>query len=172
MKVITKDDAAGLLNVEALDSFVIQRCHALKVVGSAYTIPDDTASKTALAKFLAYLLLKHSEVCVYLTGWNLRPTAEHLELLYGYRRSRGETRTLTEAPLHVFDQSGSDALASVLCMVFYFALEAWVFDAEGKTVIRFSHDGRIETRADEHRDIVDFASEPGKYLKALGARAA
>ena len=35
-------------------------------------------------------------------------------------------------------------------------------------MIRISHDGRIEVRADEHGDIVDFASEPEKYLKALG----
>jgi len=172
MNVMTKDDAAVLLQADGLDSFVNQRCEELKVVGSAYAIPDDTASKTALAKFLSYLLLKEPQVCVYLTGWSLRPTAEHLDLLYGYRRSTGEMRPLSEAPLHVFDRSESDALASILCLVFYFALEAWVFDAEGSTMIRFSHDGRIEVRSDEHRDIVDFASEPAKYLKALGASAA
>ena len=132
MKVITKDDAAGLLSVDALDVFVNQRCDELKVVGKACTIPADTTSKTALAKFLCYLLLKQPEVCVYLTGWNLRPAAEHLDLLYGYRRSMGEMRSLSEAPLHVFDQSGTDALASILCLVFYFSLEAWVFDTAGQ----------------------------------------
>jgi hypothetical protein len=169
---MTKDDAAGLLNVDGLDSFVNQRCDELRLVGSAYTVPDDTGSKTALAKFLTYLLLKQPEVCVYLTGWSLRPTSEHLDLLLGYRRSAGEMRPLSEAPLHLFDQNGSDALASILCLVFYFALEAWIFDSEGKTMIRISHDGQIEVRADGQGDLVDFASEPGKYLKALGARAA
>jgi len=106
------------------------------------------------------------------TGWGLRPTAEQLDLLYGYRRSVGETRMLTEAPLHLFDQSGSDALGSILCLVFYFALEAWVFDVAGTTMIRISHDGRIETRSSGRGDLVDFAGEPEKYLKALGARAA
>jgi hypothetical protein len=172
MKVFTKDDAAELLRVAGLDSFVCERCDQLQVVGSGYTIPSDTASKTALARFLTHLLLKQPEMCVYVTGWGLRPTAEHLDLLYGYRRSAGETRSLSEAPLHVFDQSGSDALASILCLVFYFALEAWVFDVAGTTMIRISHDGRIETRAGRQGDLVDFASEPEKYLKALGARAA
>ena len=172
MKVTTKDDAAGLLKVDALDSFVIQRCEEMQLVGSGCRIPEDTASQTALAKFFSYLLLKHSEVCVYLTGWGLRPTAEQLDLLYGYRRSMGEMRSLSEAPLHLFDQSGTEALASILCMVFYFALEACVFDVEGKTMIRISHDGRIEVRSDEHGDLADFAGEPEKYLKALGARAA
>jgi hypothetical protein len=172
MRVLTKDDAAGLLKGEELDSFVAQRCDQLRLVGSAYTIPDDTGSKTALAKFLTHLLLKQPEVCVYLTGWGLRPTSEQLDLLLGYRRSTGETRSLSEAPLHVFGQDGNDALASILCLVFYFALEAWVFDAEGKTMIRFSHDGQIEVRANGEGDLVAFASEPEKYLKALGARAA
>jgi hypothetical protein len=172
MNVLTKDDASSLLKVDALDSFVAQRCEELRLVGSAYTIPDDTVSKTALAKFLTYLLLKHSKVCVYLTGWGLRPTSEHLDLFYGYRRSAGEARSLSEAPLHVFGQDGNEALASILCMVFYFALEAWVFDGEGKTMLRINHDGRIETRADGEGDLVDFASEPQKYLKAIGARAA
>ncbi|MGC2209689.1 MAG: hypothetical protein WA532_06210 [Candidatus Korobacteraceae bacterium] len=171
MKAMTKDDAAGWLTANTLDDFVNQRCDELKVVSKPCAIPEDSASKTALAKFLSYLLLRQPEVCVYLTGWSLRPTAEHLDLLYGYRCSRGEMRPLSEAPLHVFDQSETDALASILCLVFYFALEAWVFDTQGKTVIRISHDGRMEVRADEHRDIVDFASEPEKYLKALGARA-
>lgn len=172
MRAMTKDDAAEFLKVDALDSYVNQRCEQLKVVGNAYTIPDDATSKTALAKFLTYLLLKQPEVCVYLTGWNLRPATEQLDLLYGYRRAWGEMRSLSEAPLHVFDQSGNDALASVLCLAFYFSLEAWVFDTEGKTMIRVSQDGRIEVRADEHGDIVDFARAPEKYLKALGARAA
>jgi hypothetical protein len=171
MKVITKDDAAGWLRVDGLDGFVNQRCDELKVVGEACTIPADTTSKTALAKFLCYLLLKQPEVCVYLTGWSLRPATEHLDLLYGYRRSMGEMRPLSEAPLHVFEQSETDALVSVLCLVFYFALEAWVFDGEGKTMIRIGHDGRMEVRAEEQRDIVDFASEPEKYLKAIAASA-
>lgn len=172
MKVMTKDDAADLLKVEALDSFISERCEQLRLVGNAYTIPDETGLKTALAKFLSYLLLKQPEVCVYLTGWNLRPAAEQLDLLYAYRHAAGETRPLAEAPLHLFDQDGNEALASILCLVFYFALEAWVFDVAGKTMVRFSHDGQIEVRTDGQGDLVDFASEPGKYLKALGASAA
>jgi hypothetical protein len=172
MKVLTKDDAAELLRVDGLDSFVTERCDQLRVVGSGYSVSSDTASKTALAKFLAHLLLKQPEVCVYVTGWSLRPTAEHLDLLYGYRRSAGDTRMLAEAPFHLFDQNGSDALASILCLVFYFALEAWIFDVAGTTMIRISHDGQIETRTSGRGDLGDFAGDPERYLKALGARAA
>jgi hypothetical protein len=172
MKVLTKEGAASLLSVDLLDTFVSQRSEQLRMAGTAYKIPLDTGSKTALAKFFARLLLKQPEVCVYLTGWNLRPISEHLDLLYRYRLSAGETRQLSEAPVHVFDHTGSDALVSILCLVFYFALDAWVFDLEGKTLVRISHDGRIEVRAEDQGDIVDFAADPEKYLKPHVARAA
>jgi hypothetical protein len=172
MKVLTKDAAASLLNAGAVDTFVRLRSEQLHLAGPAYTIPSDTGAKTALAKFLAYLLLKQPEVCVYLTGWSLRPCSEHLDLFYGYRLAAGEMRPLSEAPVHVFDRTANDALVSVLCMVFYFALDACVFDLEGKTMIRIGHDGRIEIRADHPGDIVDFAANPEKYLTPFVAIAA
>jgi hypothetical protein len=172
MKVLTKEGAADLLSVDTLDTFLSQRSNRLHPVGAAYSIPPDSGAKTALAKFLAYLLLKHPEVCVYLTGWSLRPSSEHLDLFYGYRRSTGETRLLSEAPVHVFDRSASDELVSILCMMLYFGWDACVFDVDCTTMVRFTHDGRLEIRADNQRDFGDFAADPGRYLTPLLAKSA
>src|ERR1700687_5165982 len=112
MRVLTKEGAARFLGVDALDAFLSQRAGRLKLAGTAYPIPSDTRAKTALAKFLGYLLLKQPEVCLYLTGWSLRSSPEHLDLFYGYRLSAGAPARLAEAPVHVFEPAGSEALVS------------------------------------------------------------
>jgi hypothetical protein len=170
VKVLTKDDAASLLNAAELDSFIRKLSRQLQTSGASYAMSPDAQAKTALAKFLAYLLLKQAPVCVYLTSWGLRQYGEQLDLLYGYRRSAGETRTLSQAPVHVFDSTASEALVSVLCMVFYFSLEAWIFDLEGRTLIRINRDGRLEMQTEGEEDIRNFAGNPGKYLAPLLGR--
>src|ERR1700692_1981364 len=103
MNVLTKDDAARLLNQESLDSYIGQLSRQLSPNGAGYSVPSDTAAKISLVKFLTYLLLQQSGVCVYIPGWTLHPSSEHLDLFYGYRRASGELRHLSEAPLHHFD---------------------------------------------------------------------
>ena len=161
------NDAAQLPAVDGLDKFVGELFRRLPPVGSTYAIPSDAAAETTLAKFLACLLLKNSGVCVYLTGWNLQPASEHLDLFYGYRRSAGEMRLLAEAPVHHFDQASQDALVSVLCMVLYFGLEAAIFDMERKTLVRIDHQGWMEIQSSDVEDIREFAEDPEKFLKPL-----
>ena len=86
-------------------------------------------------------------------------------LLRGYRVASGEMRSLSVAPVHVFDSSASDALVSVLCLVLYFYLEAWIFDVEGKTLIGISRDGKLDIRTENVADIKSFGEDPEKYLQ-------
>lgn len=164
MEVLTKDEAANLLKVEELDDFIGNLAIHLPSAGSSYAIAPGAQAKTALAKFLAYLLLKQSGVCIYLTGWDMRQYSEHLDLFFGYRRSAGETRTFSEAPVHLFNRDAKDALVSILCLVLYFSLEAWIFDVEGLTLIRIGRDGKMDIQNEGEDDIRDFAKDPDKYL--------
>jgi hypothetical protein len=163
MKILSKEDARELLSGKSLDDFVSQLSSRLRQVGDAYSIPRDAGAKTALSRLFAYLLLRKSSVCVYLSGWNVWPSSENLDLFYGYRRSIGETRYLIEAPVHIFESTEHDALVSILCMVFYFVWDAWVFDIEEKALVRISHDEWLEVRADDDEAIKEFAAELEKY---------
>jgi hypothetical protein len=165
VKILTTDDAALLLGAGDLDLFLRRLTSRLPPAGPVYAISPDARAKTGLAKFLAYLLLKQSSVCIYLTGWGDRPYSEHLDLLRGYRVASGEMRSLSVAPVHVFDSSASDAMVSVLCLVLYFYLEAWIFDVEGKTLIGISRDGKLDIRTDNVEDIKSFGEDPEKYLQ-------
>jgi hypothetical protein len=158
-----------MLKVETLDSCLYQLSQRLLPAGTAFAIPPQSKSQTALAKFLAYLLLENSGVYVYLSRWSLHPSSEHLDLFYGYRRSVGENRPLSVAPVHFIEPASRHELESILCMVLFFGWEAWIFDETGNTLVRITNDGKLEVRAEGHTNIVAFAADPAKYFSPMAS---
>jgi hypothetical protein len=163
MKILTKENASEMLGGEMLDTFVSQLSSRLRLVGDTYSIPPDSGRKTALSRLLAYLLLRSPDVCIYVSGWGVWGSSENLDLFYGYRRSFGENRTLMEAPVHLFERSEEGTFVSILCMALYFVWDAWVFDTEGKVLVRISHDEWLEVRANDEDARKELASELEKY---------
>ena len=159
MKILTKEDAHELLQGETLDAFIAQLSSQLRLVGGTYSIPLNSGVQIAFSKLFAYLVLRDSPVCLYVTGWSV--CTEHLDLFYGYRRSVGDLRLLMEAPVHVFERNEEDALVSVLCMVFFFFWDAWVFDLAGRSLLRICHDGWMEVRAGDESAAKEIAAELG-----------
>ena len=68
------------------------------------------------------------------------------------------------------ERTEEDTFISILCMVFYFFWDAWVFDVEGKALVRISHDEWLEVRADDDEAIKEFVAELEKYGMPLLAR--
>lgn len=169
MQVLTKDDAAAVTHADGLENWLRELSLRLKPAGAAYAIPPQSRAQTALAKFLACLLLQGLGVYVYLSRWSLHPSSEHLNLFYGYRRSMGETRPLSEAPVHFFDPAAREELVSILCMVFYFGWDAWIYDGEGKMLMRATHDRGLEVLSDGKADIGAFAADPAKFFMPLAS---
>lgn len=165
MRILSKKDASELAIGVPIDSFMSQLSGRLQLIRGAYSVPPESGRQTALSKLFAYLLLKDSDVCIYITGWGV--ATEHLDLYYGYRRSFGETRLLIEAPIHVFEPSQQDAFISVLCIVFYFFWDAWVFDLNGASLLRISHDGWFEVRAGDEKLMQEIAVELEEYKVPL-----
>jgi hypothetical protein len=170
MKILTKENASEMLGGKSLDTFVSQLSNQLRQIGGTYSIPRDSGAKTALSRVFAYLLLRKSSVCIYVSGWGVWGSSENLDLFYGYRRSFGENRPLIEAPVHLFEPTEEDTFVSILCMVFYFVWDAWVFDIEGKALVRISHDEWLDVRADDDETRKEFATELEKYGMPLLAR--
>jgi hypothetical protein len=170
MKILTKENASEMLGGKPLDTFVSELSNRLRLVGDPYSIPPDSGKKTALSRLFAYLLLRSPNVCIYVSGWGVWGSSENLDLFYGYRRSFGENRTLMEASVHLFERSEEDTFVSILCMAFYFVWDAWVFDTEGKALLRISHDEWLEVRTDDEDARKEFATELEKYGMPLLAR--
>lgn len=159
MKVLTKENAKEMLGVKSLDIFLSELSNRLQPVGDAYSIPADSGRKTALSRLFAHLLLRNPSACVYVSGWGVWSSSENLDLFYGYRRSFGESRTLMEAPVHLFEQTEADTFSSILSMAFYFVWDAWIFDTGGKSLVRISHDEWLEVQSDDENTRKEFAAE-------------
>lgn len=168
MKILSKEDARELLSGKSLDAFFAQLSSQLQLVEDTYSAPVNSGVQIALSKLFAYLLLRDSPVCLYVTCWGV--ATEHLDLFYGYRRSLGEKRPLIDAPVHLFDRTDEDAFISVLCMVFFFSWDASVFDLAGRSLLQTSHDGWLEVRTSDQALVKDVAVELEKYRVPLLAR--
>jgi hypothetical protein len=168
MKILSKEDALELLSGKSLDAFIAQLSGQLQLVENTYAAPVNSGVQIALSKLFAYLLLRDSPVCLYVTCWGV--ATEHLDLFYGYRRSLGEKRPLIDAPVHLFDRTDEDAFISVLCMVFFFSWDASVFELAGRSLLQTSHDGWLEVRTSDQALVKDVAVELEKYRVPLLAR--
>jgi hypothetical protein len=170
MKILTKEEAREMLQGKMLDSFTAQLSDRLQLVGGTYSTPINSGAQIALSRLFAYLVLRDAPVCLYITAWSVAPSAENLDLFYGYRRSVGEIRPLIEAPIHLFERADEDALVSLLCMVFFFFWDASVFDLAGRSLLRTSHDGWLEVRARDETAIKEVAIELENYRIPLLTR--
>jgi hypothetical protein len=167
MKILSKEHAGELLGGGSLDDYLNQLSSQLSLAGNPYSIPSDSGRKTALSRLFAYLLLRNSSVFVYVSCWGVWESSENLDLFYGYRRSFGANQTLKEAPVHLFDPNEADAFVSILCMALYFIWDAWIFDIEGKTLVRISHDEWLEVRTGDETARKEFPDELEKYTTSL-----
>jgi hypothetical protein len=168
MKILTKENAHELLSGKSLNAFITQLSSQLRLVEDAYSAPVNSGIQIALSKLFAYLLLRGSPVCLYVTCWGV--ATEHLDLFYGYRSSLGEKRPLIDAPVHVFERADEDTFISVLCMVFFFSWDASVFDLAGRSLLQTSHDGWLEIRTRDEALAKEIAVELEKYRMPLLAR--
>jgi hypothetical protein len=170
MKILTQENAKEMLGGKPLDVFFSELSNQLELVGDAYSIPADSGRKTALSRLFAHLLLRNPNTCIYVSGWGVWGSSENLDLFYGYRRSFGEDRTLMEAPVHLFEQAEADTFISILSMAFYFVWDAWIFDTEGKALLKISHDEWLEVRSNDEEARKEFAAELERYGIPLLAR--
>jgi hypothetical protein len=164
MKILTAENARELLG-ESPDVFIAQLSNELQLVEGTYSAPVNSGVQIALSKLFAYLLLRDSPICVYVTGWGI--ATEHFDLFDRYRRSLGEKRALIEAPIHLFERGDEDSFISLLCIVFFFAWDASIFDLSGRTLLQTSHDGWLELRASNETLRKDIALEMESYRVPL-----
>jgi hypothetical protein len=161
MRILSIQDSKQLLGGMPPDLLVASIRERLPINGGPYTIPADSGAKTAIARDLADLLLRDSELFLYISGWMIWPSAEHFDLFDGYRRSLGEKRGLKDAQVHVFSPGEESIFTSILAMSLYFVWDVQIFDASGSLLITFSHDEWMEFRMQDAtlvRRIADWAA--------------
>lgn len=104
-----------------------------------FTIPADAGRRVALARALWQQLPATFPRLVWVTGWGVWGSGEHMPLYTALRRVLGDERTLGDAPGHAVDSPEADQGLSVVIVTILFLWDSWVLSDTG-TALFLSHD--------------------------------
>ena len=104
-----------------------------------YVSPQDTATQTAVSKYLAGAVDTTRPGLLMFTHWGITDSLE-MRLFDAYRRSLGETRRLIDSPGHVFDESDCVRVECLLDMALYLFWDACLLDGSGRLAVVLSND--------------------------------
>jgi hypothetical protein len=113
----------------------------------SYFLPGDSGAKVGLSRIIANTLMQRGPVLLWVTETGIWPSSEHADLFLRYRRSYGEGRSVSEAPVHFFETAeDTDALISVLYITLGFIWGAEICRLDRSVAMTVSHDEWIEYR--------------------------
>lgn len=150
MQSFSKDEAAQWLeklNISLSDTSWKQRYRDRLI---SFAIPADTGKRTALARLLAEVAANGSESLLWITGYGIWPSSEIMDLFDGYRKSIGESRSIHEAPFHIFSSQDLKQLECILAVTLYFLWDALVLNHLQGVLIEISHDEIIDISATDY----------------------
>ena len=114
----------------------------------SYFIPKDSSAKVGLARVLANLFLDETGGAIlWINETGIWQSAEHMDLLFRYRLSWGEGRTVAKAPIHVFEtRSDLDSFISILSLCLFFVWGFEIMKLDRSFAVTVSHDEWLEYR--------------------------
>ena len=158
MQILSLDEAKDVLKTPDLASFFGGVDWQYPDPVPSYFLRGDSGGKVGLARVLANTFLDQGPSLLWITASGIWPSSEHMDLFIRYRLSFGETRTLAEAPLHVFESKDDrDVFISFLCIALFFVWDFEIMNQDRSLAITGSHDEWIEYRfARGHESFVPY----------------
>jgi len=105
-----------------------------------YEIPTDASRKTAIARAIVNLIDSERPGLLWITEWSIFPSGENMSLFGAYRSFLGETRSLRDAPGHIFDDKDLPQIECLLDLILYFYWDALLIINGKNCALRISHD--------------------------------
>jgi len=157
MKIFSVKEAGDVLDAPDLETFFGGVDWQYKDPVPSYFLEEDSGAKVGLARMLANTFLERRSAVLWITETGIWPSTEHMDLFLRYRASYGETRTVKEAPVHIFEQDDGDAMISIVAIALFFA---WGFDLisrDRSLAMTVSHDEWLEYRfAPGHEQFIPY----------------
>jgi hypothetical protein len=94
---------------------------------------------------LANTFQSRGPALLWITATGIWSSSEQI-LFTGYRSSHGETRTVSDAPVHVFEATDMEAFVSILSLALFFYWDGEILSQDRSLAITISHDEWIEYR--------------------------
>lgn len=165
MRIFSEDEAAGLLGVSDLNSFIEQVDWQYPDPVPNYCLPKDSGKKVGLARIISNVLLDHGPFIFWITGTDVWSSARHSDLFDRYRISFGEYRSLRDAPVHLLESGDRDAAISMLCLGLFFVWDFEIVARDRSIAVTVSHDEWMEVRHSTGHSVI--AEELESHLVGL-----
>jgi hypothetical protein len=107
---------------------------------ATYEIPTDASAKTAIARAIVSLIDSDRPGLLWITEWSIFPSGENMSLFDAYRSFLGETRSLRDAPGHIFDDKDLPQIECLLDLILYFYWDALLIINGKSYALKISHD--------------------------------
>ena len=148
MRILTVEDAAKFLGVQSLASFFSEKTDwQYPDPVPCYYLPKDSGAKVGLARIVANIFLDRGPTVLWINETGIWSSAEHMDLFSKYRLSYGEERTLSQAPVHIFESDKDrDAFISIFCLSLFFIWGVEITDLNRSWALAISHDEWLEYR--------------------------
>jgi hypothetical protein len=158
MQKLSVKEAEAILRVEDLGSFFGEVNWQYPDPVPSNFLPVDSGRKVALARIIANTMLDRGPAILWITETGIWGSSEHMDLFNGYRRSFGETRSVSAAPIHTFDpMEDRDTLISVLSLGLFFVWGFEIMSQDRNLAMTISHDEWLEYRfAAGHESFVSY----------------
>jgi hypothetical protein len=143
MRFLTRQECRAWLDERGIDP-AAGTAFSGPVLRWSHRVVGDSGKKTALSRTIVSHVPNHDESLFLITAFGVWPSSEDLVLLYGFRQSLGETRTLAEAPGLLFTGKDSATAASMLGMALYFVWGALLLAPSISLQIELSSDEIVD----------------------------
>ena len=122
------------------DEFPVQVDFEDYLVGR-FPIPIDAGRRVAISKMLFnFFLAKEPEFLLWITDWSVWPSGEHMPLAMDVRRAHGDSRTIKEAPGHIFRIGDENTSLTFMAITILFLWDAYILPSNNSSFVHLSHD--------------------------------
>lgn len=147
MKIFSPQEAAAEFGFPDIVSFTEAFLWRSSELNQSLYLPADSGAKVGLARIVSSAFLERGPALIWVTEYGIWSSSEHMELFDRYRASYGETRTIREAPIHVFESDEElDSMISILSLGLFFIWGMEVTDTRRSIGLTISHDEWLEYR--------------------------
>ncbi|HLJ29066.1 MAG TPA: hypothetical protein VKY85_20315 [Candidatus Angelobacter sp.] len=129
---------------------------------ATFCLPKAAGRLTAISREISLAINEVGGSVLIIGNTGVWPSSENRYLVETFRRAFGETRSIREAPLHVFGTDDQQNCWSLLSLCFFNAWDFSLASADGRILIRGSHD--------EYLDVYTVTSEDLQGVRSLMER--
>jgi hypothetical protein len=147
MRILSVEEAAKLLSVPDIESFFDLADWQYPDSVSSYFLPKDSGEKVALSRIIANNFLQRGAAVLWVRETGIWRSAEHMDLFFRYRLSYGEVRSLSHAPIHIFESyEDADAFISIFFLGLSFVWGIELASLDRSVAMTIGHDEWLDYR--------------------------